>query len=70
LSYEREHPAQALDLLEQAIDREPRYGPALALAAACRANVDNYDWGDSRDEEENRRAAVDLAREALSRRRR
>lgn len=65
MSYEREHLAQALDLLEQAIDREPRYGPALALAAAYRANVDNYDWADSRDEEENRRAAVDLAREAL-----
>jgi uroporphyrinogen-III synthase len=65
LSYEREHLAQALDLLEQAIDREPRYGPALALAAAYRGNVDNYDWADSRDEGENRRAAVDLAREAL-----
>ena len=65
MSYEREHLAQALDLLEQAIDREPRYGPALALAAAYRANVGNYDWADSRDEEEKRRAAVDLAREAL-----
>ena len=64
-SYEREHLAQALDLLEQAIEREPRYGPALALAAAYRGDLENYDWVDSRDEEENRRAAVDLAREAL-----
>jgi adenylate cyclase len=64
-SHEREHLARALDLLEQAIDREPRYGPALALAAAYRAGLDNYDWADSRDGEENRRAAVDLAREAL-----
>jgi adenylate cyclase len=65
-SYEREHLAQALDLLEQAIDREPRFGLALAVAATYRVDLENYDWADSRDEEENRRAAVDLAREALS----
>jgi adenylate cyclase len=65
-SYEREHLAQALDLLEQAIEREPRYGPALALAATYRVDLENYDWADSREEEENRRAAVGLAREALS----
>src|SRR5262249_48024765 len=38
-SYEREHFAQALDLLEQAIDREPRYGPALALAATSKTTI-------------------------------
>jgi adenylate cyclase len=65
-SYEQEHLAQALDLLRQAIDREPRYGPALALAAIYRVDLENYDWGDYRDEEEIRRAAIDLAREALS----
>jgi pentatricopeptide repeat protein len=65
-SYERDHLAQALDLLEQVIDREPRYGPALALAATYRVDLENYDWADRRDEAENRRAAVDLAREALS----
>jgi TolB-like protein len=64
-SYEREHLARALDLLEQAIDREPRYGPALALAATYRVDLENYDWADNREEEENRRAAVDLARGAL-----
>jgi len=65
-SYERQHLAQALDLLEQAIDREPRYGPALALAATYRVDLENYDWTDDRDQDENRRAAIDLAREALS----
>jgi adenylate cyclase len=64
-SYEREHLTQALDLLDQAIAREPRYGPALALAATYRVDLENYDWADDRAEEENRRAAVDLAREAL-----
>jgi len=65
-SYEREHLAQALDLLERAIAREPRYGLALALAATYRADLENYDWADDREEEENRRAAIGLAREALS----
>jgi TolB-like protein/class 3 adenylate cyclase len=65
-SYEREHLAQALDLLEQAIAREPRYGLALAVAATYRVDLENYDWADEREEEENRRAAIGLAREALS----
>ena len=37
-TYERENFAQALDLLGQAITREPRYGAALALAATYRSN--------------------------------
>jgi TolB-like protein/class 3 adenylate cyclase len=65
-SYEREHFAQALDMLAQAIAREPRYGPALALAATYRVDLENYDWADDREEEENRLAAIDLARAALS----
>jgi TolB-like protein/class 3 adenylate cyclase/Tfp pilus assembly protein PilF len=65
-SYEREHLAQALDLLEQAIAREPRYGLALAVAATYRVDLENYDWADEREEEENRQAAIGLAREALS----
>jgi adenylate cyclase len=65
-SYEREHLAQALDLLEQAIAREPRYGLALAVAATYRVDLENYDWADEREEEENRHAAIGLAREALS----
>jgi adenylate cyclase len=65
-SYEREHLAQALDLLEQAIAREPRYGLALAVAATYRVDLENYDWADDREAEENRHAAIGLAREALS----
>src|SRR5208282_6859939 len=64
-TYEREHFARALDLLGQAIAREPRYGAALALAATYRVNLENYDWVNDREEEENRRTAIDLAREAL-----
>jgi len=52
-------------LLGQAIAREPRYGAALALAATYRVNLENYDWVNDREEEENRRTAIDLAREAL-----
>jgi adenylate cyclase len=65
-TYERDHLAQALDLLGQAITREPRYGAALALAATYRVDLENYDWADDREEEKNRHAAIDLAREALS----
>ena len=64
-TYERGHIAEALELLGQAIAREPRYGPALALAATYRVDLENYDWADDREEEENRRAAVDLSRRAL-----
>ena len=35
LSYEKDQFARALELLAQAIERDPRYGPALALAAHC-----------------------------------
>jgi len=65
-TYEREQFGQALDLLGQAITREPRYGAALALAATYRVDLENYDWVNDQEEEENRRTAVDLAREALS----
>jgi adenylate cyclase len=65
-SYEREDFAQALDLLGQAISREPRYGAALALAASYRVDLENYGWANDREKEENRRTAIDLAREALS----
>jgi adenylate cyclase len=64
-TYERSHLAEALELLEQAIRREPRYGPALALAATYRVDLKNFDWSDDREEQENREMAVDLARRAL-----
>jgi adenylate cyclase len=62
-TYTPEWIRQALDLLDQAIAREPRFGPALALAASYRADLDNF-GGD--DQIANRQAAVDLARRALS----
>ena len=64
-TYERSHLAEAFELLEQAITREPRYGPALALAATYRVDLENFDWSDDREAQENREMAVDLARRAL-----
>ena len=53
----------ALCLVEQAIERDPHYGPALALAAVCRGN--RYRPGRSEDPEEDRRKAAVFARRAL-----
>ena len=54
---------RALDLLDQAITRDLGYGPALAYAAHCRLRM--YWEGWSKDPEEDRRRAIDLARRAL-----
>jgi len=53
----------ALRLLERAIERDPQYGPALALAAVCchRLCLD----GLSTDSETHRRKGADFARRAL-----
>jgi adenylate cyclase len=53
----------ALVLLEQAIERDRRYGPALALAAICcfRLLAD----GRSTDPETHRRKGMDFARRAI-----
>jgi tetratricopeptide (TPR) repeat protein len=53
----------ALRLMEQAIGRDPHYGPALAWAAICchRLVVD----GRSKDPEADRRKGIDFARRAL-----
>jgi len=53
----------ALDLLEQAIKRQPRYGPALALAAMCHEDLFAAGWTD--DPGAIRRRGSDLARTAL-----
>jgi TolB-like protein/class 3 adenylate cyclase len=62
LSSVRQTP-EALRLLEQAIARDPRYGPALAWAAYCyfRLLVD----GRSEDPEADRLRGADFARRAL-----
>jgi TolB-like protein/class 3 adenylate cyclase len=55
---------EAVRLIEQAIERDPHYGPALAWAAIChyRCVVD----GRSEDSEADGRKAVDFARRALT----
>ena len=53
----------ALHLLEQAIERDPRYGPALVWAAVCYARLCLDGW--SADPETDSRKGADLARRAL-----
>ena len=59
-SYERDSLHRALDILGQAIERDPRYGLALALAALC-----HHKLLDAGDGEMHRGLAVALARRAL-----
>jgi pentatricopeptide repeat protein len=54
---------RALDLLGQAIERDPRYGPALALAAHCHQGLEVN--GCAEDPEAARQTSIDLARRAL-----
>jgi adenylate cyclase len=61
--FARDRNAQALDLLGRAIERDPSYGPALAVAAWCHAQLDVN--GGTDDREANRRTGIDLARRAL-----
>ena len=63
LSFDRNQITQALDLLGRAIDRDPRFAPALALAAWQHQQIDVGGW--SEDREANRRAGIELARRAL-----
>ncbi len=54
---------RALDLLQQAIGRDPGFAPALAAAAGCRQFLGISGWAD--DPADNRRKAIELARQAL-----
>jgi TolB-like protein len=54
---------EALCLLEQAIERDPRYGPALAWAAVCCLRLCSD--GSSTDFETDVRKSTDFARRAL-----
>jgi adenylate cyclase len=60
---EKHRIVRALDLLGQAIARDPRYGPALAMAARCHQTLELRGW--TEDPEATRRTGVDLARQAL-----
>ena len=62
-SWERERIHTALELLQQAIERDPSFGPALALAARCHHHFDRL--GGAQDPDLHRRAAVDYARSAV-----
>jgi TolB-like protein len=54
---------RALPLLEQAILRDPNYGPALACAAVCLVRI--VGDGSGQDQEADRQKGVDYARRAL-----
>jgi TolB-like protein len=54
---------EGLRLMEQAIERDPRYGPALAWAAVCCMRL--CDDGRSEDPQADGRKGADLARRAL-----
>ena len=60
----RESFVEALDLLNQAIQRDSRYAPALALAGSCRSSLDVAGWID--DPAANRDEALRLTRRALA----
>jgi TolB-like protein len=62
-SFTREGVIKALELLEEAIARDPGYGPALARASVCRERLRHDGW--SSTPEEDQRKAIELARRAL-----
>jgi adenylate cyclase len=62
-SHEKNRIVLALDLLGQAIERDPQYGPALALAAHCHRYFAVLNW--TEDPEAVRLTSVGLARRAL-----
>jgi len=59
-SFEKDRIRRALELLGQAIERDPRYGHALAQVALC-----HHQLLDAGDGETHRGPAVDFARRAL-----
>ena len=63
VSFDRGYRLQALGMLEQAIERDPHYGPALALAARCHGML--VANGSADDVQIHRREGIDLARRAL-----
>jgi adenylate cyclase len=62
-AFTKESLLRALDLLGRAIERDPHYGPALALAAHCHAGLEVNGW--AQDPVAARRTCVALARRAL-----
>ena len=62
-SWQKERNALALDLLGRAIERDPHYGVALAVAGWSYAQLHVNGWTD--DPERDRQRGVDLIRRAL-----
>jgi TolB-like protein len=62
-SSEKEGIVVALDLLSRVIKRDPRYGPALALAARCHHDLHVNGW--TKDPQASRLMGVHLSRQAL-----
>ena len=62
-SWEKSATIRSLELLEQAIERDPRYGAALAQAAARHFELDVN--GCTNDPETSRRKGIELSRQAL-----
>jgi adenylate cyclase len=62
-SYDQQRVLQALDLLGKAVERDPRYGPTLAVAAHCHCLLAVS--GSTEDPKTDRRTSIDLARRAL-----
>ena len=63
LSWDGGRVRAALARLEQAIERDPQFGPALGFAAVCNHALGRY--GGGKGTEAHRRAALDLAHRAL-----
>ncbi len=62
-SHERTEVVRALELLNQAIARDERYGDGLSLASQCHATLHVGGWAD--DADANRQQGVGLAHRAL-----
>lgn len=63
-NWDREPVAEAIGFLEQAVARDPNYGPALASLALCHAQNFLSGWGDAAAEADKARALAHRAREA------
>jgi len=63
LSWDRERIRSALGLLERAIERDPKFGPAVAFAAVCHHHFTTI--GGVEDPAIHRRAALGYAQRAL-----
>jgi adenylate cyclase len=62
-AWDKERILAALDLLEGAIERDPQFGPALALAGMCHHHLEQFSAG--KDSGSHRLSAIELARRAL-----